>query len=147
MGPDCQRKPAGIIVYVIVYDTKGLASLPRTYINPLWQEDRSEITPSTPDSTQPQPWSMWRGRRRRDKNLPLKPHIQWISNVDSDLTWRLSSQMIDQSLPALDRRPLFAFAWPLWRSPNLEDWRWNLNPVPYLLCDLRQTTEPQHPCL
>ena len=83
MGPDRQRKP----VRTIVYGKKGLATLLRTSIKLLWQKEGSEIAPSTPDPTQPQLWRMWRRRRRRmDRNISLKSHIQWISNVDSDLT-------------------------------------------------------------
>ena len=107
-GPDCQKKPVG----VTVHGKKGLATLWRNSIKPFWQEEGSERALSAPNSAQPQRWDMWRGRRRRERTLSLKPHIQWIANVDSDLTWRLGSQMIDQSLPVLIIWPLFVSAQP-----------------------------------
>lgn len=142
MGPTLLEKARGESSLLTKRDWTLCWVFPKSF----WQEEGSKIALLTLDPTQPQLWSMWRGKRKRDGDLSLKPHLQWISNIDSYLTWRLSSQMMDKNLSTLDIRLLFRSTCLSQRGHNSEseDWRWTLNLVRYLLCNLGQTTEPQH---
>lgn len=51
MGPRLPEK-AGFLCFVFLYSEKGLTTLLRTSIKPLWQEEGSETAPPTPEPTQ-----------------------------------------------------------------------------------------------
>lgn len=146
--PSFQRK----LVWVFFYCQKGLATQLRTSIVLLWQEEGSEIASPTPDSIQPQLQSMWRRGGQGTGVCHINPHqVNFKCRFSSDMKTHFShdgpnsdssGQMTSLCICVASLKEVIKKGY----NSEPENWRQNLNPVPYVF-DLRQTTELQHPCL